>query len=135
MIEKLVEEPTRIVFTVGELDGEKEAPNAAVSAETDDRAHIAQAVGHGIFSSGYARSIVRSLARAAELEWAAASHMPLAEQNRNCAQIAKMADGVAENALALGDLRTAERACGVSTLCHALRAFAAGAGQKPGGRP
>lgn len=92
-------------------------------------ATFSQAAMHSLFSRGYAGAIVRRLARMVELEWADASRMPLAERDGRCGRIAARADGIAEDALALGDLQTAERACGVSTMCHALHAFVTGQGR------
>lgn len=90
---------------------------------------FSQAAMRGLVTRGYARVIVRRLARMVEGEWADASRMPLDEWGGHCGPIAARADRIAEDALALGDLRTAERACGVSTMCHALHAFASGQGR------
>lgn len=75
--------------------------------------------------------IIRRMARFVEGEWADASRMPMAECGARCGQICARADAVAEDALALGDLDAAERACGVSMMCHAFYTFEASAG-RPG---
>jgi len=116
----------------GSLAGRLLATRRSVALEGP--AAFARAASRGLFSRAYARMITRRMARFVEGEWADASRLPVRERGARCGQICARADGVAEDALALGDLDAAERACGVSTMCHAFYSFAAGAGG-PGGRP
>jgi len=104
------------------------------SVTLEGPAAFTRAASRGLFSRAYARMITRRMARFVEGEWADASRLPMRERGARCGQICARADGVAEDALALGDMDTAERACGISTMCHAFYSFAAGAGG-PGGRP